>query len=164
MTDEPQSIEVVPGIHLRLLPGRSRETIASIIENAEIFDMTKIRERYMRDHDLAADIAEMQERELKRYLAICAVFDEPIGMRGDVDQFWHTFILFTREYLAFCYQVAGEGNFIHHTPNVARGSPNSDLRDQPDEPSEPPLDYLTFWLAYSYLFQQPPNPAAWPQL
>ena len=41
-----------------------------------------------------------------------------------VDDLWHEFILFTREYRSFC--DAAFGNFLHHTPAVAMGAVKSD--------------------------------------
>jgi hypothetical protein len=37
-------------------------------------------------------------------------------MKGQIDEIWHTFILFTDEYATFCAEVAGR--FIHHAPSV----------------------------------------------
>jgi hypothetical protein len=41
-----------------------------------------------------------------------------------VDDLWHEFILFTRDYQAFCQ--AAFGNFLHHTPAVKMGKVKSD--------------------------------------
>ncbi len=49
------------------------------------------------------------------FLRLCAT--EPQGHYSPsplVDIGWHTFILYTREYAAFCNQMAG--SFIHHCP------------------------------------------------
>ncbi|MGW1809241.1 glycine-rich domain-containing protein [Streptomyces sp. NPDC002078] len=46
-----------------------------------------------------------------------------------VDEGWHTFIVYTREYAEFCSRVAG--GFIHHEP---RDNPN-----QPQAPGDPSL-------------------------
>jgi hypothetical protein len=149
VTPSQEIVEIGPGIPSGLLPGRTDEVIASIIAKAEAFDMTKIRQRYMREYRVARGVADMHECELKRYLAICAILDEEIGMRGDIDQFWHTFIFFTRQYLAFCYLIAGEGNFIHHAPIVQDETPTS----QPVPIAAVPRDYFAFWLGYSYLYE-----------
>lgn len=37
----------------------------------------------------------------------------------EIDDMWHTFLLFTRDYHAFCNKYVGE--FIHHTPNTNPG-------------------------------------------
>jgi len=49
------------------------------------------------------------------YLATCARTTEPLSPSRMVDLGWHTFILYTREYAAFCQRVAGR--FIHHVPS-----------------------------------------------
>lgn len=58
------------------------------------------------------------EKELKRYLTLCILDDSAnFGMYSkDVDNLWHTFILFTKEYAQFCNTFAGK--FIHHIPEV----------------------------------------------
>ena len=56
------------------------------------------------------------ERELKRFLILGIINDgATFGMYSkDVDNLWHTFILFTKEYAQFCNKFAGK--FIHHVP------------------------------------------------
>lgn len=34
----------------------------------------------------------------------------------EIDDMWHTFLLFTKDYIAFCKEYLGE--FFHHSPNV----------------------------------------------
>lgn len=43
-------------------------------------------------------------------------YSEPIAPSPIVDEPWHTFILFTREYAAYCDELAGR--MIHHAPVV----------------------------------------------
>jgi len=49
------------------------------------------------------------------FLGTCATATEPIGPSDLVDIGWHTFILHTHEYAAFCDRIAGQ--FIHHVPD-----------------------------------------------
>jgi hypothetical protein len=49
------------------------------------------------------------------FLGTCAVATRPVGPSETVDIGWHTFILYTVEYAAFCDRTAGR--FIHHVPN-----------------------------------------------
>lgn len=49
------------------------------------------------------------------FLAASAVAIRPIGPSELVDIGWHTFILYTVDYAAFCQRIAGR--FIHHVPN-----------------------------------------------
>lgn len=39
------------------------------------------------------------------------------GIPEEIDDMWHTFILFTKEYLDFCTESFGK--FIHHAPTAA---------------------------------------------
>ena len=41
----------------------------------------------------------------------------------DIDNMWHTFILYTKDYIDFCNQHFGE--YLHHQPDVADTSPQS---------------------------------------
>jgi len=49
------------------------------------------------------------------FLATSATATQPLGPSDLVDIGWHTFILHTIDYAAFCDQVAGR--FIHHVPD-----------------------------------------------
>jgi hypothetical protein len=56
--------------------------------------------------------------ELKKFLFICSVSDKPVAMLDDrVDQMWHEFLVFTKEYRDFCQSYLGK--FIDHRPNVS---------------------------------------------
>jgi len=62
--------------------------------------------------------------EFKKYAALGQIFDGPLAMASrEVDEVWHQFILFTREYAAFCNRVLGQ--FLHHAPHTARTSTSS---------------------------------------
>jgi hypothetical protein len=57
------------------------------------------------------------EREFRRFMALVVLGYSPLGMLGRVvDEFWHQFILFTREYETFCRRVFGF--FVHHQPDT----------------------------------------------
>lgn len=81
---------------------------------AEAFNMDIVLRRYCKEHDIPIDVAKEHERELKRYLVLCASTKAALGMHGPLDELWHTFILFTREYAAFCQAI--DASFIHHVP------------------------------------------------
>src|SRR3954447_23969374 len=93
---------------------------SGVVARAMAFPMEPIVRRYMDEQQLPAEVAREHERELKRYLTLCALYpDSAFGMAGPVDELWHTFITFTLDYARFCDQVAGR--FIHHVP--ATGEP-----------------------------------------
>ena len=52
--------------------------------------------------------------EMKRFLSAAAVAPKPISPSETVDEIWHNFILFTKDYSEFCNKFFGK--FIHHTP------------------------------------------------
>ena len=56
--------------------------------------------------------------ELKKYFVLCHVFGGNVGMVSEkIDEVWHQFILFTREYHQFCSRYFG--SYFHHRPNLA---------------------------------------------
>jgi hypothetical protein len=86
--------------------------------------MSDIVARYAKEKQIPLDVAREHEQELKRFLALCAIKrDAAYGMAGPVDDLWHTFIIFTREYESFCRSVAGF--FLHHVPNTNKSSGDS---------------------------------------
>ena len=56
--------------------------------------------------------------ELKRYFILSAIAGKKsVPMFStDVDELWHAFILFTKEYADFCKQTCGY--FVHHAPTI----------------------------------------------
>jgi hypothetical protein len=89
-----------------------------LIRRAEAFSMEPVLKRYARKNNVEVDAVRDLERELKRWLALCAMRPygtESYGVRGEVDELWHTFILFTGLYADFCQSVAGR--FLHHVPH-----------------------------------------------
>lgn len=60
------------------------------------------------------------------FLKACANAGQPLSPSPHVDAGWHTFILYTKEYAAFCDRIAGR--FIHHAPE--------DIPSAVNEPAE----------------------------
>lgn len=88
------------------------------IDRAINYPIPHVIERYKKDYGVSDEIAQMHERELKRYLIISAInYPTPIDMFSkEVDHLWHTFILFTEEYEKYCKEMFGR--FIHHAPKT----------------------------------------------
>lgn len=127
-----------------------------IVQKAMDFDMDIVVRRYMKDYELPREVAEEHEKELKRYLALNAINPpKAYGMRGQVDEIWHTFLLFTKEYQRFCKEVGGK--FIHHIPNTHLSVPErstyfNTLEDYKEIFGEAPPEHI--WPAVS----NPNNP------
>jgi len=130
---------------------RSEVTLEQRVEAAEMFDMSRILARYCKDYDVPMSLALEQEIELKRYLILCA--QDPAasyGMRGCVDDLWHTFLLFTKDYMDFCYEL--KSHFIHHVPN-----------DPGEAPSPGPSTYAQFLDRYKDAYKSDPPIHIWPK-
>jgi hypothetical protein len=117
------------------------------------YDMGPIVNRYAEEHDLPSEVAAEHERELKRFLAVKALHpDTRYGMKGPVDELWHTFIIFTEDYTEFCERTYG--SYLHHrpaldTPTIAR-------------PEDSP--YRMFLADYEEAFGEEPPHHLWPRL
>ena len=125
--------------------------VAGAIAAAMQFRMDGVLKRYAHEQQIPWDIVLEHERELKRFLVIAATSDEqPVGMRGAVDELWHTFIAFTRDYHAFSAKVAG--HYIHHSPST-EGS----------DPADAQKAYEFFWERYTAVFGEHPPIHIWPK-
>lgn len=123
-----------------------------VIDLAMGFPMQDVLTRYARDHQTSLDDAKRLERELKRYLTLCALdLEKGYGMAGPVDGLWHTFLLFTRLYTSFCEQTAGQ--YLHHAPG--------DIENE-NELERFEKDYANLWSDYQATFGEPPPNTIWP--
>ena len=89
------------------------------IQKVMDYQMPNIIARYRKDYKASEEDAKVHERELKRYLILAGDADDgdSLGMMSsEVDNLWHTFLLFTKEYQAFCNDMFGK--FIHHCPKI----------------------------------------------
>ena len=70
-------------------------------------------------------------QEWLKYVALCRAHQStPIGMiSSKVDEIWHAYILFTREYFDFSISVLGL-NYFHHAPNVRSTSGEQSMPDE----------------------------------
>ncbi|MCB1880160.1 MAG: hypothetical protein KDI54_08915 [Gammaproteobacteria bacterium] len=122
-----------------------------VLEKAMSFQMDDVVQRYAQESDLPLEVARDHERELKRYLALYAINpDKTYGMRGQIDKLWHTFLMFTKEYAAFCDCVAG--TFIHHVPNTS--IPKIGTRKE----------YEQFLDDYEKIYGEPAPAELWPRI
>jgi len=92
------------------------------------YDMWFVEERLRRD-DLVADshISAAISR-FKNFVFLVASGYSHLDMPlSDIDAVWHTFILFTEEYAAFCAQYVG--TFVHHAPITSRSIKSAAAED-----------------------------------
>ncbi|CAD0009877.1 glycine-rich domain-containing protein [Flavobacterium chungangense] len=87
-----------------------------ILNKAQSFDLRPIVQRYMNKRGVTRARAIEIVDEMLIYLSLCATEpNEQWTITGEVDEMWHTFILFTERYEKFCKEIAG--SFIHHYPS-----------------------------------------------
>lgn len=123
--------------------------LADTILRAMQFPLDEVILRYSRDMNLPLETAREHERELRRFLILCAINPcAEYGMTGPIDNLWHTFLLFTRLYAKFCGEVAGK--FLHHEPT----SNNQKLSR---------TAYQLFLTDYEIAFEESPPAHFWPR-
>ncbi|MBD9450273.1 hypothetical protein IB244_01585 [Rhizobium sp. RHZ02] len=138
--------------HAQVIPGYV-EDAQRRAEIADRFALAPILARYCKEEGLSMEIAQDHRREMLRFLALCGtatLHGKRYGMTGAVDELWHTFVIFTREYAAFCDAVAGR--FLHHVPEV-EGQMSENTFEH----------YLAFLVDYEAVFNEPAPAAYWPR-
>lgn len=97
---------------IRLAPGVRRRLVVLAEERLDFVGWKCVEEG-----TIPARSVRVAEREFRRFMALVVLGYSPLGMLGRVvDEFWHQFIIFTREYAAFCTRVFGF--FVHHQPDT----------------------------------------------
>lgn len=116
-----ETISVAEDFPLKSTTAVSKKSPNKGIDIQKVMDyqMPHIIARYRKDYKTSEENAKVHEIELKRYLILAGDSDagDSIGMMStEVDNLWHTFLLFTKEYQAFCNDMFGK--FIHHCPKI----------------------------------------------
>lgn len=123
----------------------------AIVEYITEYDMTNMINRCKKDFHYSDDDMITLERELKRFLILCTIEknkDVEMGMySNDVDNLWHTFILFTKEYAAFCNNVSER--FIHHVPTINSAPLTTEQKEKNI------TDFYAFVERYETFFNEP---------
>jgi len=80
------------------------------------YPIPRVLARYKKDYNVSDELALIHEKELKRYFILCGTYpNESLDMFSpEVDNLWHTFILYTKDYEKFCHEIFGY--FLHHCP------------------------------------------------
>jgi hypothetical protein len=104
--DRPKEIAVSVAEAVR--PTAEPVDVIMAYENEQLY------ERFVTDH--GGSLSDARERfvALKQFLTVCAVLPGIKVASDEIDQMWHTFLLFTREYRNFCNDRLGL--FIEHEP------------------------------------------------
>ena len=90
-------------------------TIPAAFINA--YDFSKVANRAVKDRLVTSDEAPEAVKELKAFFVACARKEMNLSPQsGQCDALWHTFIIQTRAYAAFCDQAFG--GFLHHETDI----------------------------------------------
>lgn len=73
--------------------------------------------RLARDKHLSKRAARTRFVEMLKFLEVCAATRQVVSPPPRIDDAWHAFVLFTRDYAAYC--EARFGFFVHHDPSEA---------------------------------------------
>jgi len=85
------------------------------IQKVMNYPMDEQIKRYIKDYKVDYATAKKHEQELKRWFIIGQELDKSIDMySSEIDNFWHTLLLYTKNYAQFCNDCFGQ--FIHHDP------------------------------------------------
>jgi hypothetical protein len=98
----------------------SEQRQARSLISEDLFD--RLCRKIVVDKDLDRAFTERIMDQALAFLGACARYPgNKLAPSPIVDIGWHAFILYTREYKAFCDEHAGR--FIHHIPEDALGAP-----------------------------------------
>jgi hypothetical protein len=78
------------------------------------FKHDRVLQRYVSDHKVSFHEADRTFKALKEFMVVCAVKPGPKVTSAPIDNMWHTFLLFTKDYRDFCENQLGM--FINHEP------------------------------------------------
>lgn len=95
-----------------------------VLERILLFRSPGVPARIAKKLEISIEEAEELFVETLKYLYACRQARKvkiPISPSLVLDEGWHAFILFTKEYARFCEECVGE--FIHHVPDTGEPSP-----------------------------------------
>jgi hypothetical protein len=88
-----------------------------MVQRLETYDMSFVFEKLKMDGKININLKGLLEREFKRFVALAGFGVCPLAMIGPmVDEIWHQFILFTKQYRDFCWDTVGL--YIDHQPDI----------------------------------------------
>lgn len=109
------------------------------------YPFTQVKEKLLLEGKLSAEVVDEAISEFRKYLSLIVLGHSRLAMTSsEVDEVWHIFILFTKDYADFCDRIFGK--FLHHQPSIPSNPIEQSARD-------------AFFSAYRQHFGEPP--ATW---
>lgn len=115
------------------------------------YDMSFITKRFAEEQGLHIDLATKYEREMKRYFLLRFLQKRRYGMMGKTDEYWHLFIIYTKQYHEFCAKAFG--TYLHHRPAEIKST---------DLSAGENILYIRFLVDYYRFFKEIPPSEVWP--
>ena len=84
------------------------------VDGAMAWTHAPLIQRYCADFERTPEEGESCFTSFKQFLVVCARSDTPRAPSSTIDDMWHTALLFSRSYFAYCEQFFGE--IVHHDP------------------------------------------------
>ncbi|MCG7400252.1 glycine-rich domain-containing protein [Caballeronia zhejiangensis] len=129
-------------------------TAANQLKVARMHDLRPVIARFCESQQETPERAERIADELRHFLVLCARSkDEGYAIRDPIDEMWHTFLIFTKDYFTFCSNLGKR--YIHHEPVGDRSDPDA---------GKTRLESYQRLLAdYERTFGYPPPADIWPE-
>lgn len=86
----------------------------TLLERMIDYDHPALKERMIVKYGWSPDLTDEIFEEMKKFMYLCATNDGAMAPPEDIDEIWHNFILFTRDYADYCKRHVGI--FLHHQP------------------------------------------------
>ena len=113
---------------------------------------TALIERLIREQGWSTLHATRVLHEYRRFLYLAAAAGHPVSPPPEIDEAWHTHILFTRNYWDdFCKDILGRP--LHHDPDIGLPGDMEKLADW----------YAKTLASYEQIFHEPPPHDLWPR-
>lgn len=90
---------------------------------AIMFPDPGVAQRLVKELDVSLEEAQVMFLDAKLFLWACSLGKGMCPTKA-IDEAWHNFILFTKDYHKFCKQIAGE--YLHHVPHVGDNKPSEE--------------------------------------
>lgn len=121
---------------------------------ARAHDLSAVIESYCERTADSPERAEQVADELRHFLVLC-LLDKGDGfaIRDPVDEMWHTFLLFTKDYFHFCHSLGKR--YLHHEP-VGKN------KHDPVAAAKRLESYKHLLTSYEIEFGYPPPHNIWP--
>lgn len=99
-----------PPVRLSQINPEGREAIHQILA----YQNDRVLDRYIENEGVSREQAEKVFQGFKQYIVASSFIEGIKTPSMTIDEFWHTFILFMRDYEAFCQENLGE--MVYHDP------------------------------------------------